>query len=141
MRANEFINEAVTRGKITKQQGRASVGINVFRDPDGYDRTYELNRMMMAVACADGLGTPINVDVESWIGKDNSSQPYTQVEQDMLSDAAKSLGLKLTDLSGGDLRSQEVDTIHKQSPVIGFKGFGKETKKTKTPVNHIPKKK
>lgn len=141
MRASEFITEAKTRGQITKQQGRAAVGINVFRDPDGYDRTYELNRMMMAVACADGLGSPIKVDVESWIGKDNSSQPYTQLEQDMLEQAAKSLGLKLTDLSGGDLRSQEVDTVHKQSPVIGFKGFGKEAKKTKAPVNHIPKKK
>jgi hypothetical protein len=39
------------------------------------------------------------------------------------------------------LRSQEVDTINKQSPVIGFKGFGKESKKTETPVNKITKKK
>ena len=140
MRANEFITEA-TRGKITKQQGHASVGINVFRDPDGYDRTYELNRMMMAVACADGLGSPINVDVESWIGKDNSAQPYTQQEQDMLEQAAKALGLTMNDLSGGDLRSQELDTIHKQSPVIGFKGFGKQSKTTKTPVNKTSKKK
>ena len=140
MRANEFITEA-TRGKITKQQGLASVGVNVFRDPDGYDRTYELNRMMMAVACADGLGTPINVDVESWIGKDNSAQPYTQQEQDMLEQAAKALGLKMTDLSKGDLRSLEMDHVHKQSPVIGFKGFGKESKKTQTPVNKTSKKK
>ena len=140
MRANEFITEA-TRGKITKQQGLASVGVNVFRDPDGYDRTYELNRMMMAVACADGLGTPINVDVESWIGKDNSAQPYTQQEQDMLEQAAKALGLKMTDLAKGDLRSLEMDHVHTQSPVIGFKGFGKEATKTKTPVNKTTKKK
>ena len=140
MRANEFITEA-TRGKITKQQGSAAVGINLFRNPTGYDRIYELNRMMMAVACADGGGAPINVDFESWTGRDNSAQPYTQLEQDMLYDAAKAIGTKLKDISRGDLRSQEVDTIHKQSPVIGFKGFGKETKKTKTPVNHIPKKK
>ena len=140
MRANEFITEA-TRGKITKQQGRAAVGINLFRNPTGYDRIYELNRMMMAVACADGEGTPINVDFESWTGRDNSAQPYTQLEQDMLYDAAKAIGTTMTDLAGGDLLSQEVDTIHKQSPVIGFKGFGKESKKTKTPVNKTTKKK
>ena len=140
MRANEFITEA-TRGKITKQQGRAAVGINLFRNTNGYDRIYELNRMMMAVACADGEGTPVNVDSESWSGRDNSAQPYTQLEQDMLYDAAKAIGTKLKDISRGDLRSQEVDTIHKQSPVIGFKGFGKESKKTETPVNKTTKKK
>jgi hypothetical protein len=140
MRANEFVTES-TRGKITKQQGRAAVGINLFRNPTGYDRIYELNRMMMAVACADGAGTPINVDFESWTGRDNSAQPYTQLEQDMLYDAAKAIGTSMTDLAGGDLKSQEVDTIHKQSPVIGFKGFGKESKKTQTPVNKTTKKK
>jgi hypothetical protein len=125
MRASEFITED-KRAKITKRQGHAAVGINVFRDPNMYDRCYQLNRMMMAVACADGLGTPINVDLESWIGNDNSAQPYTQQEQDMLEQAAKSLGLKLTDLTKGDLTSREVDTVHTQSPVTGFKGFGKK---------------
>jgi len=97
----------------------------LFRDPDGYDRTYELNRMMMAVACADGTGIPINIDSESWVGKDNSAQPYTKLEQDMMKQAAKAIGSKLKDVVNGDLRSQELPDIQKSSPVQAFKGFGK----------------
>lgn len=125
MRAKEFILEQKKRGKITKRQGYASVGIDVFRDSDGYDRTYELNRMMMAVACADGTGIPITINSESWVGTDNSAQPYTKLEQDMMKQAAKSIGSKLKDVTKGDLRSMELDTVNKSSPVQAFKGFGK----------------
>jgi hypothetical protein len=129
MRAIEFITEAKRRGKLTKRQDQSTVGVNLFRDPDGYDRTYELNRMMMAVACANGDGSPLNVDAESWIGKDNSAQPYTKLEQDMLKQAAKAIGSKLKDPNKGDLRSMELDSTNKISPVLGFKGFGKPKKK------------
>lgn len=123
MRAKEFINEAMRRGKITKRQDQSTVGVDLFRDPQGYDRTYELNRMMMAVACASGDGSPLNIDAESWIGKDNSAQPYTKLEQDMMKQAAKAIGTKLKDLNKGDLRSMELDSTNKTSPIIGFKGF------------------
>jgi hypothetical protein len=123
MRASEFITEAKRRGKLTKRQDQSTVGVNLFRDPDGYDRTYELNRMMMAVACANGDGSPIKIDAESWIGKDNSAQPYTKLEQDMLKQAAKAIGSKIKDPNKGDLRSKELDSTHKVSPIIGFKGF------------------
>jgi hypothetical protein len=123
MRANEFITEAKRRGKITKRQDQSTVGVNLFRDPEGYDRTYELNRMMMAVACANGDGSPIKIDAESWIGKDNSAQPYTKLEQDMLKQAAKAIGSTIKDPNKGDLRSLELDSTYKVSPVQGFKGF------------------
>ena len=123
MRASEFISEAKHRGKISKLQDQATVGVNLFRDPDAYDRPYELNRMMMAVACANGDGSPINIDSESWIGKDNSAQPYTKIEQEMMKQAAKAIGTKLKDVNKGDLRSMELDSTHKISPVLGFKGF------------------
>jgi|LauGreDrversion4_2_1035121.scaffolds.fasta_scaffold34886_1 hypothetical protein len=123
MRAMEFINEGKRRGKITKRQDQATVGLDLFRDPDGYDRTYELNRMMMAVACANGDGSPLNIDAESWVGKDNSALPYTKLEQDMMKQAAKAIGTKLKDVNHGDLRSMELDSTYKTSPVIGFKGF------------------
>ena len=123
MRASEFISEAKKRGKITKRQDQATVGLDLFRDPDGYDRTYELNRMMMAVACASGDGSPLNIDAESWVGKDNSALPYTKLEQDMMKQAAKAIGTKLKDVNKGDLRSMELDSTHKVSPVLGFKGF------------------
>lgn len=125
MRAKEFINEAKSKAKMSKRQKQSTVGVNLFRDPEGYDRTYELNRMMMAVACADGTGSPIAMDSESWIGKDNSAQPYSKLEQDMLKQAAKAIGSKIKDVNKGDLRSMELDTTHKISPIVGFKGFGK----------------
>ena len=125
MRAKEFITEAKHKAKMTKRQKQATVGVDLFRDPDGYDRIYELNRMMMAVACADGAGTPINIDSESWIGKDNSAQPYTKLEQDMMKQAAKSIGTDLRDVNNGNLRSMELDSTNKSSPIQAFKGFGK----------------
>jgi hypothetical protein len=125
MRAKEFITETYHQAKISKRQDAATVGMNLFRDPDGYDRTYELNRMMMALASADGSGKPIDVDSESWVGKDNAAAPYTQLEQDMLKQAAKSIGTKLKDLNHGDLRSQELPSTNKSSPVQAFKGWGK----------------
>jgi hypothetical protein len=125
MRAKEFITEQKKRGKMTKRQKQATVGVDLFRDPDGYDRTYELNRMMMAVACADGSGNLIPIDAESWVGKDNSAQPYTKLEQDMMKQAAKSIGSKLRDANHGNLHSMELDTTNKSSPVQAFKGFGK----------------
>ena len=126
MRASEFITEGKHRGKMSKRQNQATVGLDLFRDPDAYDRTYELNRMMMAVACANGDGSPINIDSESWIGKDNSAQPYTKVEQDMLKQAAKAIGTTLRDVNKGDMRSMELDSTNKTSPVLGFKGFSSE---------------
>lgn len=125
MRAKEFITEQKKRAKMTKRQKQATVGVDLFRDPDGYDRMYELNRMMMAVAMADGSGKPVDIDAESWIGKDNSAQPYTKMEQDMMRQAAKSIGSKLKDSNNGNLRSMELDTVNKSSPVQAFKGFGK----------------
>ena len=110
---------------MSKRQKQSTVGVNLFRDPEGYDRTYELNRMMMAVACADGTGTPIKMDSESWIGKDNSAQPYSKLEQDMMKQAAKAIGSKIKDVNKGDLRSLELDSTQKISPIVGFKGFGK----------------
>ena len=121
MRANEFISES--RGKISKRQDQSTIGVDLFRDPDGYDRTYELNRMMMAVACASGDGSPLSIDSESWVGKDNSAHPYTKLEQDMLKQAAKAIGTTLKDLNKGDLRSKELDSTYTTSPIQGFKGF------------------
>jgi hypothetical protein len=123
MRASEFITEGKRRGKISKRQDQATVGVNLFRDPDGCDRTYELNRMMMAVACADGKGSPIVMDAESWIGKDNSALPYTKLEQDMMKQAAKAIGTKIKDVNKGDMRSMELDSTYKTSPMLGFKGY------------------
>lgn len=124
MRANEFINESYKAGKMTKRQRMSTRGVNKFRDPDGYDRTYEMNRVGMALACTDGEIDPI-VDQESWAGRFNTAHPYTEVEQRMLEKAYKAMGSTYHDLNKGDLRSQELNSTYAVSPMKPFKGYKK----------------
>lgn len=123
MRAREFISERKI-AKPTKRQNQSTVGLHKFRDPGGYDRTYELNRIMMATACADGTN-PIDLDAETWSGKYNTAHPYTDVEHRMLKQAFKAVGSDTMDLNHGDLKSKELDSTNKSSPIQAFKGFGK----------------
>ena len=129
MRAKEFITERKI-AKPTKRQNQSTTGLHKFRDPGGYDRTYELNRIMMATACADGTN-PLQLDAETWSGRYNTSHPYTQVEADMLKQAYKAVGSEAHDLNHGDNKSKELDSTNSISPVVGFKGFSGEKKSKK----------
>lgn len=122
MRAQEFITEN-KKGKISARQQQATRGLNVFSDTQ-YDRTYDLNRVMMAVACSDGVN-PIEMNSESWIGKNNTAHPYTEIEQDMLNLAYKAAGITNRDLNKGDMRSQELSSTNTTSPFKPFKGYKK----------------
>lgn len=122
MRAHEFLGEARKIAKPTKRQSQSTTGLHKFRDPGGYDRTYELNRIMMATAGADGTN-PIKVDAETYSGRYNTAHPYTEVEAKMLKQAYKAVGSDVKDLNHGDNKSKELDSTHKVSPVQGFKGF------------------
>jgi len=124
MRAQEFLVEK-QEGKIRHRHQKAMRGLNRFRDPGGYDRTYELNRVMMAVACADGTNAPIDMDAASWVGKYNTAHPYTDEEAAMMKQAFKAVGSETHDMNHGDNRSQEPDDTYKVSPVKGFKGYGR----------------
>ena len=121
MRAHEFLTERKI-AHPTQRQSNASVGLHKFRDPGGYDRTYELNRIMMATACADGT-TPIELDAETWSGRYNTAHPYTEIEAKMLKQAYKAVGSDVKDLNNGDLRSQETPGTNTQSLVVPFKGY------------------
>jgi hypothetical protein len=124
MRAREFMLESKV-GQITPHQQQSTRGLNVFsKKLDSYDRLYDLNRLMMAVACSDGV-TPIEMSAESWVGKHNTAHAYTKEEQDMLSMAYKAAGLENKDLNNGDLDSEELVDTNKQSPVKPFKGYKK----------------
>lgn len=123
MRATEFITERKI-AHPTKRQRFATRGLHKFRDPGGYDRTYELNRIMMATACADGT-TPLELDAETWSGRYNTAHPYTDVEQKMLQQAFKAVGSDTEDLNHGDLRSQELPGTNTKSIVKPFKGYEK----------------
>lgn len=124
MRANEFISEAKV-GKISKRQQQATRGLNIFsKKIDSYDRLYDLNRLMMAVASSDGIN-PIVMDAESWVGKHNTTHPYTKEEQAMLKLAYKAAGLEYKDLNQGDMDSEELPDTNTQSIAKPFKGYKK----------------
>lgn len=121
MRASEFIFEE--RNKPSKRQHYASVGLMTFTDTN-YDRTYDLNRVMMAVAATDGTNMP-DLDHESWAAKQNTAHAYTEVEADMLKQAFKAAGIPFTDVNKGDLKSRELPSTHSKSPIKPFKGYKK----------------
>jgi hypothetical protein len=120
MRANEFVSESKT-GKITKRQQQPTRGLNIFADTQ-FDRLYDLIRVMMAVACSDGVN-PIEMNAESWVGKNNTAHPYTKEEQAMLKLAYKAAGITYKDLNHGDLESKELESTNTQSTVKPFKGY------------------
>jgi hypothetical protein len=122
MRAHEFITES-DKGKVSARQQQSTVGLNIFAATQ-YDRVYDLNRVMMAVASTDGTTVP-DLNRESWVGKNNTAHPYTDVEQDMLKIAYKAAGIPFKDLNKGDLDSEELDSTQDQSPIKPFKGYKK----------------
>ena len=122
MRAHEFITES-GKGKVSSRQQQSTVGLNLFAATQ-YDRVYDLNRVMMAVASTDGTSIP-DLNRESWVGKNNTAHPYTDVEQDMLKIAYKTAGIPFKDLNKGDLDSKELDSTQDQSPIKPFKGYKK----------------
>ena len=121
MRAIEFVSEAKI-GKIGNRKQMSTIGLHKFRDEDCADRTYELNRIMMAAAATDGTFVP-DIDGESWSGRYNVAAPYTQEEQNMLMMAYKAAGSDFHDLNKGDLKSKELEGVNTQSTVKPFKGY------------------
>jgi hypothetical protein len=121
MRATEFITER--DGTIGNHKQVATVGLNVFYDAERANSDYVLNRVMMAVACADGSNKPIDMDAKSWVGKQRSAHPYTEIEQRMLKQAFKAAGATYTDLNHGDLKSEELSAVNTTSPMTAFKGY------------------
>jgi hypothetical protein len=122
MRAKEFITEQNSMGEPPVRAKEASRGLHKFRDIEGMDRIYELNRVMMAAACTDGE-KPVNLDSESYTGRHNTAHPYTKEEAAMLKIAYAAVGSDVHDFNHGDMRSLEVKDTNKTSPIQAFKGF------------------
>lgn len=122
MRAKEFIKEE-KMGKLSKRQQQSTRGLHVFANSN-FDRTYDLNRVMMAVATTDGTFLP-DMDRESWAGKFNTAHAYTDIEAEMLKQAYKAAGVEFKDLNNGDHDSKELNSTHVQSPIKPFKGYKK----------------
>ena len=119
MKVYEVIIEAAPP-KPTKRQAQSSRGLNTYKDGERADSTYTSYRLGMAVAGSNGKD-PINMDSKSWAGKTKTTHPYTEEEQEMLKLAYKAVGAKYKDLNHGDMRSLELDTTNKVSPVAKIK--------------------
>jgi hypothetical protein len=115
MKINEVITEA-TVGKITKRQQQPTRGLNKFTDGDHWNSDYTLYRLGLAVAATDGKTVP-ETDKESWVGKWKVTAPYSQADQDMLKKAYEAVGADYEDINKGDMRSQELKSTNKSSPV------------------------
>ena len=115
MKINEVIVEASV-GKLSKRQQQATRGLNKFTDGDRWNGYYTLYRLGLAVASTDGKSVP-DTDKESWVGKWKVAAPYSQADQDMLEKAYQAVGAKYQDINHGDMRSQELESTHKASPV------------------------
>lgn len=117
MKIKEIVSEDKV-GNVPKRFQNATVGLDKFRDEKFADRVYELNRVMMAVAASDGVN-PLSpeIDAESWAGRNNIAIPYTEIEQKMLKQAFGAVGSHYKDLNRGDLKSQELKSVNKTSPV------------------------
>jgi hypothetical protein len=122
MRYHEFMVEH-KKGKISRRLQNATVGLHTFIDNEHMDRTYELNRIMMAAAMADGTDNPIDIDSESWAGRNDIAAPYTEIEDRMMHQAFKAVGSEHRDLNRGDTRSQEHPDVYTASPIKAFKGY------------------
>jgi len=127
MRASEFMAES-SQKKVSKRQSQSTKGLNTYGDSEHVSGDYTAYRLGMAVAGANGKD-PLQMPAKSWVGKNKSTHPYTQQEQDMLKQAYKAVGAEYKDLNHGDMRSKELDDTHKTSPILGFAGYGAKSKK------------
>jgi hypothetical protein len=115
MKVREIIIE-MRQPNPSKRQAQSTIGLNTYKDGERADGTYTSYRLGLAVACANGKD-PIDMDGKSWAGKNKTTHPYTHEEQEMLKQAYKAVGAKYKDLNHGDLKSQELDSTNKISPV------------------------
>jgi hypothetical protein len=113
---HQKISETRPSGKLHPHAKAGGQGYTLFRDVGGYDRIYNLNRIMMAAAMADGGNKPVDMNPDSWVEKYNVAFPYTDMEHAMMMQAFATIP---TDRGMIEKRgkSQEPKDTNKASPV------------------------
>ena len=114
------INEVIQEGKTTEIRPEHDAvhqgDIVRARDVGGYDRIYHMNRLMMAMAKADGKSTKaVDSPKDTWFEKYNTIHPYTKEETNMVKAAMNTVPTDGQFVSH-DRKSHEPDDIHKISP-------------------------
>lgn len=119
MKIREILVER-KKGKLTKRQKEPTRGVSIYSDAEHWNSDYVAFKLGQAMAGTDGKTVP-DIDAQSWIGKSKSIHPYTKVEDDMFKQASKAVGANYTDLNKGDMRSLELKSTNKVSPVANIK--------------------
>jgi len=123
MRAYEFLIEG--DGKPNQNHVQVSKGMYKVRDVGGYDRTYHLNRLWMAMAMADGKSQDaVEMDNASFVEKYNTVHPYTEEEYNMFIAATKTIPSEIKDVIPYS-KSEEPKDTNTKSIAVGFKGYKK----------------
>lgn len=117
------INDIIVEGRdgkiedLDNDHQSTSTGMIRMRDKGGYDRTYHLNRIMMATAMADGKSkNAVDMPQSSYIEKYNTAHPYTEEEHNMMHQAFNTVDTEHEEIVKHHKSSEHKDT-HKVSPV------------------------
>jgi len=122
--------EAHGNGEMPKDLVDKSQGAILMRDQGGYDRTYHLNRIMMATAMADGSSKrPVDMDSASFMEKFNVAFPYTDMEHLMVMQAMATIPTDSRELAKRSKSIEPSDT-NIQSPISNW-NTKKTTKRSK----------
>jgi len=122
--------EAHGNGEMPKDLVDKSQGAILMRDQGGYDRTYHLNRIMMATAMADGSSKrPVDMDSASFMEKFNVAFPYTDMEHLMVMQAMATIPTDGKELAKRS-KSVEPSDTNIQSPISNWNAK-KTTKRSK----------
>jgi hypothetical protein len=122
--------EARSNGEMPKDLVDKSQGALLLRDRGGYDRTYHLNRIMMATAMADGSSKkPVDMDSAAFTEKYNVAFPYTDLEHLMMMQAMATIPTDGKELAKRS-KSVEPSDTNIQSPISNWNAK-KTTKRTK----------
>jgi hypothetical protein len=114
MKIKDIIEESI--GTVHPDHLAVQGHIDKVRDQGGYDRVYHMNRLMMAMAMADGKSTkPVDMDAASWVEKYNTTHPYTDEEHNMVHAAMATVPTDHKPISK-ERKSREPDDTHKVSP-------------------------
>jgi len=120
MWSSKPVSKIVSEQKTTQmRRHHEDVGVGAYRarDVGGYDRIYHMNRLMMAMAKADGQSTrAVDSPADTWFEKYNTIHPYTEQEHNMAQAAMKTVPTDGKEVTR-DHRSHETETVHKTSPV------------------------
>lgn len=112
------IRDIIVEGKDGERPENFTQDRGEWRFSDGgIDRAYQLNRIMMAAAMADGRSTKaVDMPQSSWVEKYNTAHPYTEQEHNIMKQAFNSV-YGFYEHTGKDHKSHEPDDTNKVSPM------------------------